>query len=235
MTATTAQREAYLIVFVALAIFTLDVVHRQRGRVRRHTWISKIASLAIIIGVAVIKACLVGWVFMHLTFDWRKLYFMIIPAFILGVMMMMVLMPDIVLAWQHRRRPECPSVAICRRSPVVAALVLPACLASCPRHPARAHGRSLLRRRRFRPHRTRWPQGPRSDLHGKIWIASFVFTRCTGPCPQVSATMKQLPDRVRRRPRRAPRHIHRRSQDDTPEVLRSMPSVITPTPTAGCS
>src|SRR4051794_2877278 len=32
----------------------------------------------------------------------------------------------------------------------------------------------------------------RDDLLGQAWIASFVFTRCTGPCPQVSATMAQL-------------------------------------------
>ncbi len=32
----------------------------------------------------------------------------------------------------------------------------------------------------------------RSDLLGKVWIASFVFTRCTGPCPQVSGTMARL-------------------------------------------
>jgi cytochrome oxidase Cu insertion factor (SCO1/SenC/PrrC family) len=32
----------------------------------------------------------------------------------------------------------------------------------------------------------------KADLLGKVWIASFVFTRCTGPCPQVSATMAQL-------------------------------------------
>jgi cytochrome oxidase Cu insertion factor (SCO1/SenC/PrrC family) len=32
----------------------------------------------------------------------------------------------------------------------------------------------------------------RSDLLGKMWIASFVFTRCTGPCPQVTGTMARL-------------------------------------------
>jgi cytochrome oxidase Cu insertion factor (SCO1/SenC/PrrC family) len=31
-----------------------------------------------------------------------------------------------------------------------------------------------------------------ADLRGKIWIASFVFTRCTGPCPQVTATMARV-------------------------------------------
>lgn len=32
----------------------------------------------------------------------------------------------------------------------------------------------------------------KADLRGKVWIASFVFTRCTGPCPQVTATMARL-------------------------------------------
>jgi protein SCO1/2 len=38
-----------------------------------------------------------------------------------------------------------------------------------------------------------------ADLKGKVWVASFVFTRCTGPCPQVSAAIArlqtELPDR----------------------------------------
>src|SRR5436305_12953744 len=38
-----------------------------------------------------------------------------------------------------------------------------------------------------------------ADLKGKVWVASFVFTRCTGPCPQVTATIarlqRELPDR----------------------------------------
>jgi uncharacterized membrane protein YozB (DUF420 family)/cytochrome oxidase Cu insertion factor (SCO1/SenC/PrrC family) len=32
----------------------------------------------------------------------------------------------------------------------------------------------------------------RDDLRGKVWVASFVFTRCTGGCPQVAATLRQL-------------------------------------------
>jgi protein SCO1/2 len=31
-----------------------------------------------------------------------------------------------------------------------------------------------------------------TDLSGKVWIASFVFTRCTGPCPQVTGTVARL-------------------------------------------
>lgn len=32
----------------------------------------------------------------------------------------------------------------------------------------------------------------RDDLKGKVWVAGFVFTRCSGPCPAVSATMARL-------------------------------------------
>ena len=36
-----------------------------------------------------------------------------------------------------------------------------------------------------------------ADLAGKVWIASFVFTRCTGPCPQVTGTVARLQDALR--------------------------------------
>jgi protein SCO1/2 len=29
-------------------------------------------------------------------------------------------------------------------------------------------------------------------LHGKVWIADFIFTNCAGPCPRMSAQMRQL-------------------------------------------
>lgn len=31
-----------------------------------------------------------------------------------------------------------------------------------------------------------------SDLRGKVWIADFVFTRCAGPCPLMTARMAKL-------------------------------------------
>ncbi len=30
------------------------------------------------------------------------------------------------------------------------------------------------------------------DLRGTVWVASFVFTRCTGPCPAVASTVARL-------------------------------------------
>src|SRR5262249_7015201 len=39
----------------------------------------------------------------------------------------------------------------------------------------------------------------KADLRGKVWVASFVFTRCAGSCPQVAGTLsrlqRELPDR----------------------------------------
>lgn len=35
----------------------------------------------------------------------------------------------------------------------------------------------------------------KNDLLGKPWIASFIFTRCAGPCPQVAAAFKKLQKR----------------------------------------
>jgi cytochrome oxidase Cu insertion factor (SCO1/SenC/PrrC family) len=32
----------------------------------------------------------------------------------------------------------------------------------------------------------------RADLQGKVWVASFLFTRCCTGCPQVSASLSQL-------------------------------------------
>ncbi|MBI2059756.1 MAG: SCO family protein [Nitrospirae bacterium] len=58
----------------------------------------------------------------------------------------------------------------------------------------------------------------KQDLLGKAWIVDFIFTNCPGPCPRLSAQMKQLqtdlPDKV---------HLLSVSVDperDTPEALR---------------
>jgi protein SCO1 len=31
-----------------------------------------------------------------------------------------------------------------------------------------------------------------STLRGKVWIADFIFTNCAGPCPRMSAQMRQV-------------------------------------------
>src|SRR5262249_37446787 len=90
---------AYMTVAAALAGFT--VASFIFNSMQRSDYISTVTSFLLILGVAIIKATLVALVFMHLKWDWRSLYFLLIPVFIMGAMMMMVLMPDIFLGNLH--------------------------------------------------------------------------------------------------------------------------------------
>jgi protein SCO1/2 len=36
-----------------------------------------------------------------------------------------------------------------------------------------------------------------STLRGKVWIADFIFTNCAGPCPRMSAQMRQVDNALR--------------------------------------
>ena len=59
----------------------------------------------------------------------------------------------------------------------------------------------------------------RDSLLGRPWVASFLFTRCTGPCPRVAGTLRALQARLEKSSAR----IVTFSVDpewDTPEVLR---------------
>jgi cytochrome c oxidase subunit 4 len=89
----------YLIIFGALLVFT--TVSFLANEMVRHDMIPVAVSFIVIMGVAVCKAVLVAMYFMHLKFEWGKLYFLVVPVLILTVMMMIVLLPDIVLAWPH--------------------------------------------------------------------------------------------------------------------------------------
>jgi cytochrome c oxidase subunit 4 len=90
---------AYLVIFGALVVFTA-ISFLVNSAVRGGS-IQSATGFTLILGVAVCKAILVAMFFMHLKFDWARLYFMIIPVMILGTMMVIVLLPDIVLAWHH--------------------------------------------------------------------------------------------------------------------------------------
>ncbi len=90
---------AYILVFVALAIctglsFGINLCERME-LLGAHT------GFALILLVSIVKAVLVGTFFMHLIVDWGNLYYLVFPAFILGSVLCVVLLPDIVLAWHH--------------------------------------------------------------------------------------------------------------------------------------
>jgi cytochrome oxidase Cu insertion factor (SCO1/SenC/PrrC family) len=60
----------------------------------------------------------------------------------------------------------------------------------------------------------------RADLLGKVWVAGFVFTRCTGACPQVCATMARLQKETAGEPDVRLVNFSVDPRHDTPEVLR---------------
>lgn len=96
--------KGYMVVAVALAVFT--TVSFIVNMMVRNGSVTDTMGFSIILIVAVCKALLVAMYFMHLVVDWGKLYYLIFPAFILGAMMMIVLLPDIVLAWRNAPPPH---------------------------------------------------------------------------------------------------------------------------------
>jgi protein SCO1/2 len=84
---------------------------------------------------------------------------------------------------------------------VFVALICLTCFASCQRSPIAETRENIdypvgdfaLTERSGREVRT-------SDLGGNVWIASFIFTRCSGPCPQVTATMAELQSELASQP-----------------------------------
>jgi cytochrome c oxidase subunit 4 len=89
----------YMAVAIALSVFTAASFAINYS-VRAGHFSARVGFL-LILTVAVVKAGLVGAYFMHLIFDWGKLYFLLIPVFILALMMMIVLLPDQVVFWHH--------------------------------------------------------------------------------------------------------------------------------------
>ncbi len=92
--------QVYYGIAIALAVFTMSSFLINM-LVTGH-FFTPVLGFVLILSVACCKAVLVGAYFMHLKYEWGKLYFLIIPVFILGVMMMIVLLPDIVFAWSPK-------------------------------------------------------------------------------------------------------------------------------------
>jgi cytochrome oxidase Cu insertion factor (SCO1/SenC/PrrC family) len=58
-----------------------------------------------------------------------------------------------------------------------------------------------------------------ADLRGKVWIADFIFTRCRGPCPMMTAKMKAMHDVLADAPDARFVTITMDPKFDTPAVL----------------
>lgn len=87
--------QTYMTIAVILAVCTASSFAFNWLASEKIKAITVFTSFLLILGVGIIKAYLVGTYFMHLKWDWRMLYFLIVPAFILGAMMMVVFLPDV--------------------------------------------------------------------------------------------------------------------------------------------
>lgn len=91
----------YLGIFAALAILTTVSFVVYGASKTEIPSISPDTAFWIIMAVAVVKTFCVASIFMHLKYDWGNVYFMLVPAIVLGLLVLLVLMPDIVLVWRH--------------------------------------------------------------------------------------------------------------------------------------
>jgi cytochrome c oxidase subunit IV len=82
----------YIKVWAALAVFT--VIEYLFAMWLKDTFFALVATL---MTCAVIKAALVGWYFMHLKFEGKWVYVMLIPAGILAMVLIFGLIPDIAM------------------------------------------------------------------------------------------------------------------------------------------
>ena len=56
-------------------------------------------------------------------------------------------------------------------------------------------------------------------LRGKVWVADFIYTNCTGPCPRMSSQMRQVQTGVKNLPDVRLLSFTVDPARDTPEVL----------------
>lgn len=101
-------------VWAALAVFTAV----------EYVWahIFKDAFTALVVGLlfwAVIKASMVGWYFMHLKFEGRWVYYMLVPAGILALVLTFALVPDIAMQPESDRETPEEEVSAPVGSPLV--------------------------------------------------------------------------------------------------------------------
>jgi protein SCO1/2 len=61
----------------------------------------------------------------------------------------------------------------------------------------------------------------RADLLGKVWVADFIFTRCPGPCPLMSAKMAEVSRELSKSNDAMIVSVSIDPENDTPEVLKA--------------
>jgi cytochrome c oxidase subunit 4 len=107
----------YLKVFFALLILTiLEYTYASTGLLGFFILVLGLMILAII------KASLVGWYFMHLKFEGRWVYGMLIPASILAMILTFALVPDLAMQPVTDVNPDIEEVSAAPATPVAVRL-----------------------------------------------------------------------------------------------------------------
>ena len=70
----------------------------------------------------------------------------------------------------------------------------------------------------------------KDDLLGKVWVADFIFTRCTGPCPMMTSRMAELVKGLGKTKDVLVVSISVDPEHDTPEVLKEYATRMTADP-----
>jgi len=70
----------------------------------------------------------------------------------------------------------------------------------------------------------------KEDLLGKVWVADFIFTRCSGPCPMMTSRMAELVKGLAKTQDVRVISVSVDPEHDTPEVLREYASRMTADP-----
>jgi cytochrome c oxidase subunit 4 len=103
----TEAHAPYLRVWGALAFFTAVEYF--------YAYFFKDSFLVLVLGLlfwAIIKAGLVGWYFMHLKFEGRWVYILIVPAFVLATILTTALCPDVAMKPETEENPGDESVFV---------------------------------------------------------------------------------------------------------------------------
>lgn len=83
-------RPNYYLIFVSLVVATVLTV-----LVAMHRFESEIVNVALCLGIASVKACLVATFFMHLRFESKLIYVIATVPLVLCVILVVSLLPDV--------------------------------------------------------------------------------------------------------------------------------------------
>jgi cytochrome c oxidase subunit IV len=96
----TEAHAPYLRVFAGLAVLTA-IEYYYAAIFKDHFAVLLTGLLAL----AIVKAGLVGWYFMHLKFEGNWVYILIVPAMVLATIIVLALCPDMVLKYETEENP----------------------------------------------------------------------------------------------------------------------------------